>query len=97
MSCGISIIYKNSPLHYKTNFIGWLIADTKTSQGICSENQNLEGIHGDKTLINSFSKQLPLNELKLFLSSVITNSLGLMYNEILQQQSDFSNDTENSL
>ena len=47
MSCGISIIYKNSPLHYKTNFIGWLIADTKTSQGICGKDQNLEGIHSN--------------------------------------------------
>ena len=43
-TCGISIIYKNSPLQYKTNFIGWRIADTKTSQGICGKDQNLEGI-----------------------------------------------------
>ena len=54
------LIYKNSPLHYKTNFIGRLIADTKPSQGICGENQNLEGIHNDLTLINSFSKRLLL-------------------------------------
>ena len=38
--------------------MSWLIADTKTLQGICGENQNLEGIHSNKTLIQSFSKWL---------------------------------------